>query len=167
MNSQECVINAEDRVIWTLIPLTENYSRETTIAIYLRNPSTFDYRLETRVREILKAKGFTRIYLLFLFSKVGTDNEIVSLQKNELINSRCNEVINEIMPDVGSIVFAYGDTNNERVQLITEQRVAEVRELIEKFSSHSTVFCFGNLTARNNPKSIEQLQLDDNLNRLD
>lgn len=166
MEAQKHTRISRDRVIWTIMPLVEEYSRETTIAIYLRNPPSCYYKLGNKICEILRSKGFTRAYVLYLFSKIGTNEKIFTLPNSELINSRCNEVIKEIIPDVGSIVLAYGDAASEHVQNITEQRVIEVIRLIKECLPSASVFRFGDLTNLNNPKSIDQLQLGDELIQL-
>src|SRR6056297_602894 len=123
-------IRNKRHVCWVLNPLVEEYSVESTIAVYVLNPVSFFEKVPEAVLDVLQGKGYTRLYVLYLFSLIGESSEWSDLPADELLDSRCNDVIGKIIPDVGKVVFAYGQLPDERMRPLVEQRVREVQQRI-------------------------------------
>lgn len=147
-----------------LFPLVEGFTVETTLAVFCLNPSSYFYRVSDNTRKTLKVKGYTRLYILYLFSYIGEFAEICDKPINELIDKRCNELIEEIIPDVGKTFFAYGEPASKRVKKLIDQRAIEVRKKIQKIKPNAIFFHFGQLSESGYPKTLDELKAGDTEN---
>ncbi|MBF0502251.1 MAG: DUF1643 domain-containing protein [Candidatus Riflebacteria bacterium] len=141
--------------------LVENYSVDTTIAVICLNPSNLFYRVSDNIREILVKKGFTRLYLLFLFSRIGDFDKICDKPIDDLIGKECDEWIRKIIPDIGKIFIAYGEPTCKRTVNVIDQRWERVRNMILEVRPNTQFLYFGNLSQSGYPKTLSAILLDD------
>ncbi|MDZ7794587.1 MAG: hypothetical protein U5P10_13120 [Spirochaetia bacterium] len=153
-------------VCWILNALDEEYTVETTLGVYCLNPTSFFDRVPENVLEVLRGKGYTRLYVLYLFSRIGNLKEFADLPVEELLDAKCNESLGELMPEVGKIFFAYGTLPNENMRFLVEGRVEEVKSLILQQKPEVEFYHFGGLTETGDPKSLEALEEGDSENRI-
>ncbi len=148
-------------VRWVLYPLVEDYTVETTLAVYYLNPSSYLYKVPNDIRKILKTRGYTRLYVLYLFSRIGKFTEICDKPIDKLIAQECNEAINQIIPDVEKIFFMYGEPANKKIMELITQRSAEVRKRILDIKPNTNFFYFGKLSESGFPKKMKELKEED------
>jgi hypothetical protein len=157
----EKYLKNKKHISWTLFPLVCDYTVETTLAVYCLNPPSLSYRVSENIREILTTRGYTRLYVLYLFSRIGEFAEICGKPIEELIDKKCNELIGEIIPDVGKIFFAYGEPANKTILKLITQRSAEVQKRILNIKSNTDFFHFGKLSEQGFPKILDELKAED------
>jgi hypothetical protein len=145
----------------TLHPIVQYYTKETTIAVFCLNPVSVLAKPPERVFEILRARGYTRLYVLYLFSRIGDFSELSNMPIDELIHQRCDEVIEEIIPDVSKVFFAYGEPPSKDAAWIINERATTVKNIILKIKPGEPILKFGELSRDGNPKSLRDLQSDD------
>ena len=146
---------------WMCVALVQEYTVETTLAIYCLNPSFYLYRVPNEICEILETRGYTRLYVLYLFSRIGEFTEICDKPIDKLIDEECNETINKIIPDVGKIFFAYGEPANKKIMKLIAQRSTEVQKRILSIKPDANFFYFGKLSESSYPKELEELKIED------
>jgi len=158
-------IRNKRHVCWVLNPLVEDYSVDSTIAVYVLNPVSFFEKVPESVLDVLRDKGYTRLYVLYLFSRIGEFGEWADLPAEELLDSRCNDVIGKIIPDVGKVLFAYGQLPDERMRELVDQRMRDVQQRIESEVPGMEFYRFGALTETGDPKSLVDVQDTDEEHR--
>lgn len=157
----EDYIKNKRHVCWVLNPLVEEYSVDSTVAVYVLNPRSLFEKVPETVLDVLRGKGYTRLYVLYLFSRIGDFSEWTDFPAEELLDSRCNEVISDIIPDVGKIVFAYGPLPDERIRALVAERVRDVQQRIRKEMPDAEFYRLGELSESGDPKSLNALQAAD------
>ena len=153
-------------VCWILNALDEEYAVETTLGVYCLNPSSFFEKVPENVLDVLRGKGYTRLYVLYLFSRIGDFKDFADLPAEELLDTKCNDSIGEVIPEVGKIFFAYGTLPNEHMRSLVEGRVGEVKSLILQEKPEAEFYHFGGLTETGDPKSLYTLEEGDSENRI-
>lgn len=153
-------------VCWILNALEEDYTVETTLGVYCLNPSSFFDRVPEHVLEVLRGKGYKRMYVLYLFSRIGDFKEFEDVPAEELLDDGCNESLGEVLPDVGKIFFAYGKLPKEGMRSLVEERVREVKRLVLQEKPGAEFFYFGDLTESGDPKSLNALEEGDSENKI-
>ena len=98
------------------------------------------------------------MYILYLFSRIGDFNELVHKKEEQLIDEKSNSRIDEIIPVVGKIFFAYGDPPNQKAVDLTDSRVEEVKKRIWNINPNHSFYRFGELTNNGYPKELEELK---------
>ena len=147
---------------WMLIPLVETYTVETTLAVFSLNPTSFPpQKIPRHVLDILKRRGYTRLYVLYLFSKIGKSDEIGDNSIDDLITQRNNEVLKELIPDVGKIFFAYGVPPIENLKILSGERVTEIKQKICTIKPDAQFYYFGEHLESGFPKKLEALKEND------
>ncbi len=144
-----------------LIPITEEFSADTTLMVFLLNPATPTYQLPDHARNILREKGYTRLYVFYLFSYVGDLSEVSEPSLETLVSQKSNEILRTIIPDVKKFFLAYGENADQKLKELLQQRIAEVKQTITDIKGEALFFTFGELSDSGNPKRIEELQSDD------
>ena len=163
--SLEDYMRNKRHVCWILNALDEEHTVDTTLGVYCLNPSSFFEKVPEDVLEVLRGKGYTRLYVLYLFSRIGDFNDLVDLPPEELLDTKCNDSIGEVIPDVGKIFFAYGELPDEKMRSLVEERVEEVKRLILQEKQEAEFYHFGGLTELGDPKSLYSLEAADSENR--
>ncbi len=158
-------IESKKHIHGVLIPLIQEFTVESTIAVYSLNPIHPLHTASQQVKVILRSKGYTRLYVLYLFSRVGDFTEFYDLPIEELVSPKYNTYIDSIIPDVSKVFFNYGHLANQRIEQLVENRVKEVKEKILEIKENTEFFYFGDLTESGHPKELEQLEANDRENR--
>lgn len=146
---------------WSLHPIVQDYTKETTIGVFCLNPVSVLAKPPERVFEILKARGYTRLYVLYLFSRIGNFSELSNLEIGELIHKGCDDVVERIIPDVEKVFFAYGEPPSQGFTKIINERVAVVKNIILKMRPCEPILQFGEARRGGYPKNLGDLQSDD------
>jgi hypothetical protein len=160
----ESEVGQPDYVNFILHPLRQDYHKESSIAVFSLNPKekygdAFDNM--KHVHDVLIKKGFTRLYIMHLFSRVGDLNLLIKNPAEPLFTKRSDRVITEIMPDVSKAFLAYGDPADQQVEQLITQRLQVVKRLVEASAPNVGFFRFGELSSAGHPKSMNEIHEND------
>jgi hypothetical protein len=144
-----------------LHPIVQEYTKETTIGVFCLNPKSVIEKPHERIFDILSSRGYTRLYVLYFFSRIGDFSELLNMPTRELIHERTNELIKEIIPDVNKVFFAHGTPSSQKAEQIINERVEEVKQLIFQIKPKEAILKFGELNRNGYPKRLNDIQSND------
>ena len=133
---------------FTMTVIEEDFSDETSLFVYCLNSKTITDKLPERVIEVLRKKGFTRLYQIFLFSQNGETAELPE------------ERLKLWLGGIRKIFFNYGDPAPVRQEL-TAIRIVQEKEKLKRFAPDARFYRFGELTPAGYPKKLEDITFED------
>ncbi|MDA3886490.1 MAG: hypothetical protein PF638_12930 [Candidatus Delongbacteria bacterium] len=146
---------------WIMHVLVQDYSKESTLAVFCLNSPTFSFKYPERVYDDLTQRGYTRLYIFNLFTKIGNFSEMHTESLEELIAEDGNEKIKRIIPAVNKIFFAVGEPENKKISDMVIKRSEEVRNLVLELLPDAKFYHFGELTKSGFSKSLNDLCPED------
>jgi Protein of unknown function (DUF1643) len=157
-------VEQPDYVNFILHPLRQDYRKETSIAVFVLNPKgrycdPFDNM--QHVYDILTKRGYTRLYMMHLFPRIGDLNLLIKNPGESLFAEQSDRRITEIMPDVSKAFLAYGDPVNQQVERLITQRLQVVKMLAVASAPNVGFFRFGELSSAGHPKSMNEIHEND------
>jgi hypothetical protein len=154
-------IKKKKHISYALFPIVQDYTKDTTIGVFCLNPASFREKPSENIVKAFKNQGYTRLYLLYLFSRIGDFSELSNMPLNELTQEKYDERMESVIADIEKVFFAYGDPPNDESVRVIDERVSAIKKLILKVKPETTILRFGSLTKRGYPKSLNNLQNED------
>ena len=173
-NQYESVGGEESHVRAILVPLVEDYTVETTITVVRMNPAEPVYDPITNrmihpqfrvvpdwFKTALKSIGYTRLYLVFLFTRAGDLTVLSGLSERELIRDETDELYSGIIRDSSRVVLAYGNAPSEKFKPFIQKRAETIRRMARAYCRDSKPYCFGAAHEPRAPKIPEAVTLEE------
>lgn len=145
----------------TLYPIIEEFSADTTLMVFLLNPVNPAYRLPEHVINILREKGYTRLYVFYLFSYIGELCDVSKPSMDKLISPKLNEYLSIMVPVAEKFFLAYGEVGDQELKKLLQQRISEVKQLITDIKGEVSFYTYGELSETGHPKRLEEITLED------
>ena len=146
---------------FTLQPIIQNFTHETTIAMILLNPMSNAPQAKDEFCLMLAKKGYTRLYTLYLYTSIGSTEELAGMPSEDLISKFWTQRFDPIIMDVGTVVFAFDKPKDQELAKRVLKRAAEVEKRIRDLKPSLKIVYLGNASIGSFPKSIEALVPDD------
>lgn len=157
-----------------LIPLEQNFSTATTISILLMNRKDLDYDLQAgrpvipvpgvvpaNFKDLLQYWGYTRLYVLFLFTLAGDLSQLPDASMSDLVSKNANEIYRSIFKDSARVVMAHGGEPSLALRPLVAKRVEQIQSLVSKHCPDPRVYQFGELTTEGRPRVPEEVTWSD------
>lgn len=133
---------------FTMTAIDEDFSDQTSLFVYCLYSGTITSRVPESVIEVLRKKGYTRLYQIFLYAQNGEEAELP------------DERLKTWLGDIRIIFFSYGDPPPELEQK-TAIRIEQEKQKIKRIVPDAAFYRFGELTPAGNPKKLEDITEDD------
>jgi hypothetical protein len=146
---------------YILQPIIQNFTHDTTIAVILLNPMSNFLQATDEFRAMLAKKGYTRLYTLFLYTFIGSTEELAGVPPEDLISESWAQRSDPVIMDLGTVVFAFDKPKDQEFAERVLKRAAEVEKRIRVLKPSLKIVCLGNDSIESFPKPIEALVLDD------
>lgn len=146
---------------FTLQPIIQNFTHDTTIAMILLNPMSNALQATDEFCVMLAKKGYTRLYTLYLYTFIGSTEELAGLPPEDLISKSWAQRFDPIIMDLGTVVFAFDKPKDQEFAERVLKRAAEVGKRIRDLKPSLKIVCLGNDSIESFPKPIEALVSDD------
>lgn len=146
---------------FTLQPIIQNFTHDTTIAMILLNPMSNALQATDEFCVMLAKKGYTRLYTLYLYTFIGSTEELAGLPPEDLISKSWAQHFDPIIMDLGTVVFAFDKPKDQEFAERVLKRAAEVEKRVRDLKPDLKIVCLGNDTIERFPKPIRALMPDD------
>lgn len=146
---------------FTLQPIIQNFTHDTTIAMILLNPMSNTLQATDEFCVMLAKKGYTRLYTLYLYTFIGSTEELAGLPPEDLISKSWAQRFDPIIMDLGTVVFAFDKPKDQEFAERVLKRAAEVEKRVRDLKPDLKIVCLGNDTIERFPKPIRALMPDD------
>lgn len=145
-----------------LIPLIQQFTKETTIAMFALHPVDKLDTITDKLAQMLADRGYSRLYLLFLFTHIRKELNITSKDEAEMLNSSDSDLaVLNIVKDVGKVFFMYGSPRNSIEETLIQNRVNHLKSIIQEKHPQKNFFYFGELDEKGHPKRFTEISRND------
>jgi len=149
---------------WQLSVITQKYSRESTLLVYDCYPGPIFNRVPDSVLNILRKKGYTRLYQFYIFTRIGTIDTETNQPLEKIYQKLDDARFNSILSDVNQIFFNYGEPANPVFKTMIEKRIAQEKQRILDIRPDAEFYYFGELN-NGHPKALNDIQITDTENK--
>ncbi len=137
----------EKQIGFRMSVINKDFSDSTSLFVYCLDPGLNEGRVPDKTLELLKKKGFARLYQIFLFSQ---NNEMSELS---------DERLKIWLGGIRKIFINIGDPGTERRQEVRE-RIEYEKNRIRKIAPDVKFYRFGELTGSGFSKKL--IEIDEN-----
>lgn len=142
--------------------LSDEFSKETTIVVVSLNPTADEVLPETGL-EIVKARGYTDLYQLFLYTQIGELGEFPEIFETDSITERQLWNFHDIGRRANHFVFAVRSVPDAETRKVIALRWKRVRSEISYVNPEAKFFRFGDPFQDSTPKNFSKFSAADDL----
>ena len=142
--------------------LSDESSKETTIVVVSLNPTADEVFPETGL-EILRARGYTDLYQLFLYTQIGDLMEFPEIFATDPLSERQLWNFHDIGRRANHFVSAARSMPDHQTRSVIAMRWERVRREISSVNSDAIFFWFGDPFKDTTPRKFSEFSATDDL----
>ena len=142
--------------------LSDEFSKETTIVVVSLNPTADEVFPETGLG-ILRLRGYTDLYQLFLYTRIGDLVEFPRIFATDPLSERQFWNFHDIGRRANHFVWAAGLMPDAQTRSVIAMRWERVRSEISSVNSEAQFFRFGDPFHDSTPKAFSEFSATDDL----
>ncbi len=142
--------------------LSDESSKETTIVVFSLNATVEEVFPENGIK-IVEARGYTDLYQLFLYTRVGDLRKFPEIFATDPISERQLWNFHDIGQRANHFVLALRSMPDDETRNVVATRWDRVRSEISSVNSEAKFFRFGDPFQDSTPKTFSEFSATDDL----
>jgi hypothetical protein len=142
--------------------LSDEFSKETTIVVFSLNATSEEVFPEYGI-EVLRARGYTDLYQLFLYTRIGDLGEFPEIFATDPLSERQIWNFHDIGQRANLFVLAVRSMPDAETREVVARRWERVRSEISSVNSGAKFLRFGDPFQDSTPKTFSEFSATDDL----
>jgi hypothetical protein len=142
--------------------LSDEFSKETTIVVFSLSATSEEVFPENGI-EVLRARGYTDLYQLFLYTRIGDLGEFPEFFATDPLSERQLWNFHDIGQRANHFVMAVRSMSDPETREVIARRWELVRREISSVNAEARFFRFGDPFRKAAPKTFSEFAVTDDL----